>query len=299
MIMKAELSPQVRSIARTTIFDWLKRLVSKETYAIDMNQAAHQSLDKLFEEGEISSQPPSNVSLEELSRHNIPENLVNFITQTFWELHLQGILSPTPAWVSTGNAAYNNGYKIVSAIITPYGRELLAEDSDRIRTHDPDGYLNNFYNANPSPDPEMMRYLSESISVFRSGHLLACVVLLGIASERLMTVLAESLRDALGNPAGIEWFQKKYRRDASKGFKEIINKLLAEYNKELEQEKLKEALQGIVTLSFEIIRHARNDIAHPKGREFTWNEVSGFLHSFVQYFMYINRITILLANNPK
>jgi hypothetical protein len=49
----------------------------------------------------------------------------------------------------------------------------------------------------------------------------------------------------------------------------------------------------VVTLTFEQVSRARNDIAHPMGREFTWNEVSGFLHSFVQ-FLYVNRIVSLL-----
>ncbi len=41
----------------------------------------------------------------------------------------------------------------------------------------------------------------------------------------------------------------------------------------------------MVTLTLEQIRCARNDIAHPMGCELTWNEVSGFLHSFLQYFV--------------
>jgi hypothetical protein len=74
---------------------------------------------------------------------------------------------------------------------------------------------------------------------------------------------------------------------------------MEEYSEELDQEKLKDAFQHVVTLTFEQIRLARNDIAHLKEREFTWNEVNGFLHNFVQYFGYINRIIAFLSNNPK
>lgn len=287
---KATLGPEIHTIIRTAIFDWLARLVESKKYEVDMNQAAHQTLGILHTKGIIPSRPPINVQFKELYSYGVPGDIIRQVTQIFWELHLQGILFPSPTWISSSNG---------SAIITPYGIELISENSGRIQTHDPEGYLDNFWNENPVPDPEMMLYVKECVSVFQHGHFFACVILLGISSERLMTVLAESLRDALGYPSGTEWFERKYRGNASEKFKVIINQLLASYDKELEKEKLKEALQGIVMLTFEAIRHARNDIAHPKGREFTWNEVSGLLHNFVQYFKYINKIIALLVSNPK
>ncbi len=147
----------------------------------------------------------------------------------------------------------------------------------------------------------MMRYLSECVVVFRGGHLLASVILLGVASERLIEVLAQSLRDALGDPHGSTWYQSKYgsKRDMSVRFKALSGKLMDEYGEVLNQQKLKDAFESVVMLTFEQLRIARNDIAHPAGRRFTWNEVSGYLHSFVQYFGYANRITAFLANNPK
>jgi len=282
--------PNIHSIIRAAIFEWLARLVADKKYEVDMNQAAHQALGTLYRKRILPSQAPGNIRFEDLDAHRVSSDIIRLVTQTFWELHLQGILIPSSAWISS-----NSGY----AIITPYGRELISENSERIQTHDPNGYLDNFINDNPAPDAEMMLYIKESISVFQNGHFFACVILLGVASERLMTVLAENLRDSLGSPKGTEWFQKKYTGKASEKFNAITNKLLADYDKELESEKLKEALQGIVKLTFETIRHARNDIAHPKGREFTWNEISGLLHNFVQYFKYTNKIIAVLVNNPR
>jgi hypothetical protein len=282
------LNPKVYSIIRSAIFDWIRRLVISEKFEVNMNQMAHHTLNALHQNGFLSSSVAGNVRFEDLQ--NVPQEIIRSITQIFWELHLQGVLTPSPAWISSGN-----GY----AIITLYGRELVNDNTERIQVHDPMGYLDNFLAENPPPDEEMMLYVKESVSVFQDGHHFACVILLGIASERLMTVLAESLRDAFGVPKGTEWFQKRYRGNASEKFTAITNQLLVEYGGELEREKLKEALQGIIKLTFETIRHARNDAAHPKGREFTWNEVSGFLHNFVQYFKYINRIIALLNANPK
>jgi hypothetical protein len=41
----------------------------------------------------------------------------------------------------------------------------------------------------------------------------------------------------------------------------------------------------VVTLTFDQISCARNDIAHPMGCEFTSNRVGGFLPGFVEYFV--------------
>jgi len=74
---------------------------------------------------------------------------------------------------------------------------------------------------------------------------------------------------------------------------------MREYGQALNQQKLKDSFHGVVTLTLEEIRLARNDIAHPANRQLHWNEVSGFLHNFVQYFRYANRIIAFLASNPK
>ena len=82
--------------------------------------------------------------------------------------------------------------------------------------------------------------------------------------------------------------------DNLKRFLALTGKLMGEYGEELSRVGLKDAFNGVVTLTFEQIRNARNDIAHPSGREFTWNEVSGLLHNYVQYFIYANRIIAFL-----
>lgn len=99
--------------------------------------------------------------------YGIPNNIANLIRQTFWELYLQGVLAPAPnfraivdqyqekrQWVSGGLFL-----DLDHVMLTPYGVDVLIESKNRIRVYDPDGYLANFWNATPSPDPEMMRYL--------------------------------------------------------------------------------------------------------------------------------------------
>jgi hypothetical protein len=238
--------------------------------------------------------------------YGLPKEIANLIRRTFWELYLQNVLAPAPQCNVLEDYAHPAKHQdfwlhLDYVMLTPYGVQVLIDSRDRIQVHDPDGYLANFWNASPSPDREMMRYLGECVSVFGAGHLLASVVLLGVASERLVEVLAETLRDALGDPKGTSWFGSKYsgKRDISVRFNSLSGKLMDEYGEALERNRLKQAFQGVVTLTFEEIRLARNDIAHLGDRQFTWNEVGGLLHNFAQCFNYANRIIALLDNNPK
>lgn len=232
---------------------------------------------------------------------HVPSEIARFVRQQLWELYLQGILAPAPRNVCPVYGDLRPPYSYLHlgcGVLTPYGADILKDTTKRIQVHDPDGYLANFRDATPEPDPEMMRYLEECASVFRGSHFLATIVLLGIASERLIEVLAESLRDALGEPTGTKWFEKKYskKRYISARFKELSKELVQAYDEDLKSEKLKDPFQSVVTCTFEQIRVARNDIAHPRGREFTWNEVGGLLHQFVQHFIYVNQIIALLRS---
>ncbi len=228
-----------------------------------------------------------------------------YIRQLLWEFYLQGILAPAPATPEVSDKDRMSALHpmaflldLDSVMLTPYGVEILCDTSNRIQVHDPDAYLANFRNADPPPDPEMMRYLKECVVVFRGEHFLATIVLLGVASERLIEVLADSLRDALGEPEGSKWFDEEYSKErfVSHRFKALSDKLIGKYDPDLKGENLKERFYCVVKPTFDQIRCARNDIAHPSGREFTWNEVSLFLLSFVQYFIYVNRIIKLLAS---
>src|SRR5687767_2347041 len=97
------LNPELHSIIRTAIFDWLARLVADKHYEINMNEAAHKVLYVLYTKGILSSQAPSNVRFNDLSSHRVPKDIINFVTQIFWELHLQGVLTPSPIWISSDN----------------------------------------------------------------------------------------------------------------------------------------------------------------------------------------------------
>jgi hypothetical protein len=227
--------------------------------------------------------------------YGIDKKIAGFIRYKLWELFGQNILVPSTQEHNKGLAtpSFFNWISFDMVILTPYGVKVIIEAEDRIQVHDPDGYFEIFLNASPPPDNEMMIYLKESMNVFRGGYLMACIILLGVASERLIDVLAENLRDAVED--GDKWFNEKYKKkNMSERFKAVEGKLNGEFGAELKKEDLKDAFDEVVKPTFHNIRIARNDIAHPNDNDFSWNETSGFLHNFVQYFKHINRIIAFL-----
>ena len=312
------LNHPTKSLVRTNIHDALRQLTGlKEYESFSIKELFLRSADNLVKTkvierpeflGGKSLGGQDFISLLRNRQDNlfpnygIPHTISSFIRLTLWDLLAQGVLAPTACINPYKDNDYfppreNNHWLCFELVmLTPYGVKLLQDSENLIQVHDPEGYLDNFLTAHPPPDDEMMRYVQESIAVFSNGHLFACIVLLGTASERLVDVLADKLKIALKDKQGEKWFNEKYKnkRMISDRFLAIKGKLMGEFGKELAQLNLKDAFQGIVTLTFEQLRHARNDIAHPQGREFTRNEVSGFLHNFVQYFKYINQITAFL-----
>lgn len=311
-----KISPSTRSRIRDHVFNVLAHFASSNKYGpIRVKKLFLMVADELVKSG-IVDRPEFIggkgaggqkfivlVNEDQVSpvfpNYGLPEGIASLIRQTVWELYIKGIL--TPAIQASPNIHTKATWVSFDAfMISPYGVQILTDVSDRIKVYDPDGYIANFVNADPAPDPEMMKYLCECVSVFRDQHLLASVVLLAIASERLIEVLAEALRDALGEQ-GATWFSQKFanRRDISTRFQSLTGKLMDQYSEELNNAKLKDGFQTVVTLTFDAIRLARNDVAHIARREFTWNEVSGLLHNFVQFFIYINQIIKILSENPK
>lgn len=140
--------------------------------------------------------------------YGISDAMASLMRLTIWDAFLHGILAPAPTSrpiFDRGNIETENRvgggqfFDLDYVMLTPYGVDVLLQlhPHDRIRVYDPSGYIANF--NEPGTDPEMMAYVAEGIIVLQGNHLLASVVLIGIASERLVEVTALAIRDAQGN----------------------------------------------------------------------------------------------------
>lgn len=311
-------NPLTRSLIHSAIWRVLARYVSTSNFGPHRTARLFlEAADILADEGSDVVKRTDSVNrfvdldvshvTASFPNYGISQNISNLMREVIWEFHVQMLLNPYPDHGIIENDSNHDVYHKIRGglylafntfLITSFGAEVLSDSIDRIRVYDPDGYLANFLDSDA--DPEMMRYLQEGTSVFRGGHLLASVVLLGAASERLFDLLAQILSIAIAKAGGSDWYEKKYQkeRDLSKRYKAVEDSLLGHYGHRLKEQNLRDEFEGAVKLTFEQIRNARNKIAHPKGYQFSWNEVTGLYHNFVPYFKHINRVIDLLANNP-
>jgi hypothetical protein len=178
--------------------------------------------------------------------HLAPEVMRRF-RETVWSLVIEGI-------VAIGKNEYNTEWPWLS--LTEYGEEVVA--AGRITPYDPAEYLRTLTPVWPLDEVEE-RYLVQALGAFRHNLPDAAAVMLGAASEHLITLLGERVEAAdpheasrahslLDGPALrlLVWLheylqQRKSRMDRG------------------DRESLGTTFLGIATL----IRAARNDAGHP------------------------------------
>ena len=205
---------------------------------------------------------------------DIPPNLQNMIRGVVWDLIIQGILIPgIPNQLgSTGLPAF---------VISDWGKKCL--ESGEYVSFDAFKYLSRIETDIPGFDAIAKQYLKDALASFRIEAYLSSAVMTGVAAERLVILLRDTVSKAL--PTGTR--QQKFKADTSgrsinRVFQEIWRRLepnqdvLAAY---LDREDVKVEIFGI----FDLIRKTRNDAGHPTGRQIIRDEADSMLHLFPVY----------------
>jgi len=168
--------------------------------------------------------------------------------------------------------------------ITEHGKKCLKEGG--ITPYDPQGYLDYLKTqASKAADDTVLRYIGESLECLRSTCFMACVVMLGGATEQVFLLLAQALHDAMNDPTRQKSFEKKVLNEW--GLKKRFDGFRGEMArirtacllpKDLEED-LDLKLDGI----FSLLRQSRNDAGHPSGRTVTARDAHGNLLLFPTY----------------
>lgn len=321
VLSMSQINPSTRSLVRSSILEVLSNKARADSRGpFGCRDIFLQAADILADKEDSGVRRPDRIDnfRQLLMPHitgnfpnfSLPKEIANQMREVLWDLFVLRIISPASSpgeiFNDFGRPAHltvNGGIflDLDQLFITAHGADVLRETDKRILVYDPDGYLSPFLGAQPPPDSELMRYLTECVQVFHNNYLVAAVVLLGASSERLIDVAAATLRDALGEPKGTDWYRTRYvkKRDISTRFKAFEGTLMREYGEELKTAGLNEAFQDIIKLNFEAIRHSRNSIAHPRGNVPNFNRVAGMIHNFSLYFDHTNSIIDYLRKNPK
>jgi hypothetical protein len=196
------------------------------------------------------------------------------LAEVIWELMLSGVLAPC-----------HPGYRlnIPPMHVTEYGRECLA--AGEITPHDPDGFLASLSKeAQGQVDDVVRTYVEESLRCFGNREFLAATVLIGVASERSIDMVAEAYLD--GSPDDTERERRKRKlSQTSRSVKRRFDLLRGAANSCTDlPESLRESLDIHFGSIFEIIRRTRNDAGHPRGAQPGRHEAHACILLFPSYY---------------
>lgn len=178
--------------------------------------------------------------------------LISLAQDILWELMIQGVVAP---------GLNINNPNLPFFRITEYGRRVVSEG--KYLPHDPTGYLDRFREEVTSPDPVVMSYLSESLECFSRGNLLASVVMLGIASERMFLLLCEALLNWLSDSNEKNEFEEIINRNAIKPKMDWVFSKIQNLQ-QVSPRPLPDNVNIMLGTIFDFIRCQRNNLGHPQ-----------------------------------
>jgi hypothetical protein len=176
----------------------------------------------------------------------------SLVQDILWELMIQGVIAPGLN-VSNPNLPFFH--------ITEYGKKVISEQ--KYMPHDPTGYLDRFRAGLKDPDSVVTIYLSESLECFARENMIASVVMLGIAAERVFLLLCNALLDSLSDPSEKTEFERILDRRSMKPKMDwVLNKI-----QKLQQgspRPLPDNVNIMLCAIYDFIRCQRNDLGHPQ-----------------------------------
>ena len=145
--------------------------------------------------------------------------------------------------------------------VTRYGRQVL--NAAEYQPHDPTGYLSRLRDRVEKPDATVVVYLSEALEAFRRGTLVASMVMLGVAAERVFDLLCGSMEVALADPAEKQRFSKLLRGFHIKPRLDWLHDKMRTIQ-EARPAGFPENASLMITAIYDLMRCQRNDLGHPR-----------------------------------
>lgn len=266
---------------RTLVLDWLNQNI--EYPSMSFKIITDSITAKIIQKNYSSLEPKLRNNL--LTSDNIFHEDRGKIRQIIWELIIQGILVP----------GLNEDHPNLPGVsLTDYGKKVVSVKE--AQPHDPDEFLKFVKQEIPTLDEEIERYLAESLQAYRRDLMLSSAVTLGVASEKALLILLESLIKSFNDSNKKKKFiQLQAITSQKKKFNAVKKEILSIKPKlpRTIQENMDTYLEGI----FNVIRVTRNEAGHPTGRIIKRDEAFVNLRIFVHYLKKVYQIIEWLNNN--
>ncbi|HOC93468.1 MAG TPA: hypothetical protein PKH33_14020 [bacterium] len=188
-------------------------------------------------------------------------------------------------------------YKMLPPIeITGIGKEYL--ETDEIPVYDPDEYLKEIQASVSNIDPIIFEYIKESIRAFNRECTMSSAIALGVASERMIQMLYESLKNAFKEPSDKKKLQKVEDQSIFKKHSALEDMLKEKIRLKLLPKELTENWDVYMSSLFHLMRLYRNEFGHPTGAKVEKSVVRVFLKSFGVYLIRLYSLKEYLDSMP-
>ncbi len=175
-----------------------------------------------------------------------------YAKEVCWQLLCTGVLAPGKNPENPDRPWFH---------ITAFGRLLIQ--SGEWPANDPAGYIARLKQKIPTPDATVLAYLSEALCSFERGNVIASMVMLGIAAERVFLLLCEATENALTNPSEKKAFSGLLKRFSMKPKLDWLHQKF----QALQQKPpagFPDNAVIMVTAIYDLLRCQRNDLGHPR-----------------------------------
>lgn len=226
------------------------------------------------ERGFIAAPQPLQV------QQRLPTEDTEKVRELFWSFIIQGIIMP---------GANEQNPNLPFFTLTEYGRMVVA-NKDPV-PHDPDSFLVHIKRVAPNLDEVALFYLAEGLECFQRGTYTASVVMLGVASEKLIFDLAESVQNALTGNESDNLLRVIEIGRISRIYEETMKRLSPRINKL--PTSMSDGLESQIDGVFTTIRTHRNQAGHPSGNLVDRLTALGLYSSFP---FYCGRVSELIGH---
>jgi hypothetical protein len=213
------------------------------------------------------------------------------VVDVFWQLVVEGILAPGKSL--TGGHMQNLPWFHRTA----YGMTAIA--AGEYVPHDQTGYLKRLDSRIPNVDTTVLTYLDESLRTFLHGNVLASMVMLGVAAERVFDLVCDSLEPALADQAERAEFSKLLPLMSVRRKLDWVHAKLRRIEDRKRPTDYPDRASVMIVAIYELIRAQRNDFGHPREAppQPTREDANAHLQIFPTYYGTAEALRSFLGTN--
>src|SRR5258708_22659317 len=188
-----------------------------------------------------------------IASNNLRDEDENAIRECIWGLIIQGIVVPG---VSNDDTYRSN---LPWMQVTEWGKSCLKKGE--YLPYDTGLFLNRLRNQIDGLDQTVELYLTEALNSFRAGNYLATAVMMGVASERILIVLRDSIHAAIQEEDRKKKFSQDTENRLAKRIYEEVGKKIDPKRDQLPAE-LQDSIGTELTGIFQFVRRTRRRTSH-------------------------------------